>query len=121
VTGGTILAGCAAVAGYAAAAGLGAPAVLGRRWSRRSPRVAMCLWLALAVSWVAAVALAGLVLATPSWPASQGRPGIGHGPLPGGTTAAGAGLLLAVAVIAWASWHVARGPSGPCARGRHRR
>jgi len=109
VTGGTILASYAAVAGYATAAGLGAPAVLGRRWSRRSPRVAMCLWLALAVSWVAAVALAGLVLATPSWPASQGRPGIGHGPLPGGTTAAGAGLLLAVAVIAWASLHVARG------------
>ena len=109
MTGGTILASYAAVAGYATAAGLGAPAVLGRRWSRRSPRVAMCLWLALAVSWVAAVALAGLVLATPSWPASQGRPGIGHGPLPGGTTAAGAGLLLAVAVIAWASLHVARG------------
>jgi Zn-dependent protease with chaperone function len=109
VTGGAILAGSAAVAGYAAAAGLGAPAVLGRRWSRRSPRVAMCLWLALAVSWVAAVALAGLVLATPAWSASLGRPGIGHGPLPGGTMAAGAGLLLAVVVIAWASWHVARG------------
>ena len=109
MTGGTILVGYAAVAGYAAAAGLGAPAVLGRRWSRRSPRVAMCLWLALAVSWVAAVALAGLVLATPAWPASQRRPGIGHGPLPGGLTGAGAGLLLAVAVIAWASWHVARG------------
>jgi hypothetical protein len=108
VTGGTILAGYAAVAGYAAAAGLGAPAVLGRRWSRRSPRVAMCLWLAVAVSWVATVALAGLVLATPAWPASQRRPGMGHGPLPGGTTAAAAGLL-AVAVVAWACWHVARG------------
>ena len=108
MTGGTIVVGCAAVAGYAAAAGLGAPAVLGRRWSRRSPRVAMCLWLALAVSWVAAVALAGLVLATPAWPASQRRPGMEDGPLPGGTMAAAAGLL-AVAVIAWACWHVARG------------
>src|SRR5215471_7953885 len=99
MTGGTIVVGCAAVAGYAAAAGLGAPAVLGRRWSRRNPRVAMCLWLALAVSWVAAVALAGLVLATPAWPASQGQPGLGQGPLPGGTTATVAALLVAVAVI----------------------
>ena len=109
MTGGAILVGYAAVAGYAAAAGLGAPAVLGRRWSRRSPRVAMSLWLTLALSWVAAVALAGLVLAAPTWPASQDRAGIGQGPLPGGTTAAAAGLLLAVAVIAWACWHVARG------------
>jgi len=109
VTGGAILVGYAAVAGYAAAAGLGAPAVLGRRWSRRSPRVAMSLWLILALSWVAAVALAGLVLAAPTWPASQGRAGIGQGPLPGGRMVAAAGLLLAVAVIAWACWHVARG------------
>jgi hypothetical protein len=49
VTGGVIL------AAYALAAGYGAPAVLSRDWARRSPRIAIGLWLTVAVSWLAAV------------------------------------------------------------------
>ena len=52
MTGGVIL------AAYALAAGYGAPAVLSRDWARRSPRIAIGLWLTMAASWLAAVPLA---------------------------------------------------------------
>src|SRR5450755_2362852 len=76
--------GAVLLAAYAAAAGFLAPAALRRGWSVRAPRLAMALWLALPVSWVAAVALAVLAATAPfllSWP----------GPPPGGRPALLAG------------------------------
>lgn len=89
------------LAGYAATAGLFGPAVLRRRWALRSPRLAISLWLALALSWVIAVSLAALTLAVPftmSWPGPGGGMAAGRA-APGGTVAAAAGLLLAAAVV----------------------
>jgi Zn-dependent protease with chaperone function len=98
VTGGVIL------AAYALAVGAGAPAGLSRSWARRSPRIAIGLWLTLAASWLAAVPLAALALAVPlTWRAG--------GTVSGATAgrAAAAGMLLAGAVVLRASWHLARG------------
>lgn len=103
MTGGVIL------AAYALAAGYGAPAALSRDWARRSPRIAIGLWLTLTASWLAAVPLAALALAVPlTWQAAGGRAAV---TLTGtsGTPAAVTGILLAVAVVARASWHLARG------------
>jgi hypothetical protein len=58
---------------YAAAAGVLAPARLSGRWATRSPRLAICLWLVLPVSWVAAVATAILAAAAPSRLPGPGR------------------------------------------------
>jgi len=103
VTGGVIL------AAYALAAGYGAPAALSRDWARRSPRIAIGLWLTVAASWLAAVPLAALALAVPlMWQPPGGRAG-GTIAGTGGTPAAVAGMLLAVAVVVRASWHLARG------------
>src|SRR5437899_10581507 len=103
MTGGVIL------AAYAPAAGYGAPAVLSRDWARRSPRIAIGLWLTMAASWLAAVPLAALALAVPlTWQAPGGRVG-GTATGTGGTPAAVAGMLLATAVVVRASWHLARG------------
>lgn len=103
MTGGVIL------AAYAVAAGFGAPALLRRGWARRTPRIAITLWLMLTASWLAAVPLIMLTLAVPSfltWRASAGRVPSGT---PGGTPAAVAGTLLAAAVAGWAYWHLAHG------------
>ena len=43
---------------YAAAAAMLAPAMLRGTWAAHSPQLAMTLWLALPVSWVAAIVLA---------------------------------------------------------------
>lgn len=98
MTGGVIL------AAYALAAGYGAPAALSRNWARRSPRIAIGLWLTVAASWLAAVPLAALALAVPlTWQAGGTVSDARAGP------AAVAGILLAIAVIVRASWHLARG------------
>ncbi|MGH3284696.1 MAG: hypothetical protein ACRDPD_08445, partial [Streptosporangiaceae bacterium] len=108
MTGGVIL------AAYALAAGYGAPAALSRDWARRSPRIAIGLWLTLAASWLAAVPLAALALTVPlTWQAPGGGGGTFTGT--GRTPAAVAGMLLAIAVVVRASWHLARGLS----RARH--
>jgi Zn-dependent protease with chaperone function len=100
-------------AAYAAVAGLLAPAALRSGWAARSPRLAMSLWLVLPVSWVAAVVLAVLAATAPfalTWPGP--RPDGGHavlaGPVPGGTGAGVAGMLLAGAVVLRACWYLAR-------------
>ena len=106
MTGGVIL------AAYALAAGFGAPAALCRNWARRSPRLATGLWLTLGASWLTAIPLAGLTLATPlslTWQQSGSRSAGNLGGIPGGTPAAVAGLLLAAAVVLRASWHLASG------------
>jgi Zn-dependent protease with chaperone function len=104
VTGGVLL------AAYALAAGFGAPAALCRDWARRSPRIAIGLWIMLAASWLAAITLAGRTLIAPlAWPAASSRAAGNLVGLPGGTTAAVAGLLLTAAVVVRASWHLARG------------
>jgi Zn-dependent protease with chaperone function len=106
VTGGLLL------AAYALAAGFGAPAALCRNWARRSPRIAIGLWLTLAASWVAAVPLAGLTLLVPlslTWQASSGRVAGNPSGIPGGTSAAVAGMMLAAAIVLRASWHVVSG------------
>jgi len=106
VTGGVIL------AAYAVAAGFGAPAALCRNWARRSPRIAAGLWLTLAASWLAAITLAGLTLATPlslTWQKSGSRAAGNLSGTPGGTAAAVAGLLLAAAIVMQVSRHLARG------------
>jgi bla regulator protein blaR1 len=106
VTGGLIL------AAYALAAGFGAPAALCRNWTQRSARIATGLWITLAASWLAAITLAGLALATPpstTWQAAcSGTAGNLDG-IPGGPAAATAGMLLAGAVVAQTTWHLARG------------
>lgn len=106
MTGGVIL------AAYAVAAGFGAPAALCRNWARRSPRIAAGLWLTLAASWLAAITLAGLTLATPlslTWQKSGSRAAGNLSGTPGGTAAAVAGLLLAAAIVMQVSRHLARG------------
>ena len=99
------------LAAYAVAAGFGAPAPLGRPWSRRSPRLAIGLWLALLVSWIVSVVLAGLACVTPltlTWRGSRGQAAISLGGSPARIVAVLAGLLLVAAVIASACWHVGR-------------
>jgi Peptidase family M48 len=115
--------GAVLLAGYAAAAGFLAPAALRRGWAVRAPRLAMGLWLALAVSWVVAVMLVIVAAAAPlalSWPGSHPGRSLallpGHA-APGGTAAGAAGLLLAAAVVLWAGAWVANG----LARGRRQR
>jgi hypothetical protein len=106
VTGGVLL------AAYAVTAGFGAPAALCRSWARRSPRIAIGLWLTLAASWVAAVPLAALTLLTPvslTWQASGGRAAGNPGGIAGWMPAAVAAVMLAVAIILRASWHVVAG------------
>jgi Zn-dependent protease with chaperone function len=98
---------------YAAAAGVLAPALLGGPWAARSPRLALRLWLALPVSWVAAVVLAILAATAPvplSWP---GSPGGGWALLagrvaPGGRVIAAVGLVAATAVVLRAAGCIAR-------------
>jgi Zn-dependent protease with chaperone function len=106
VTGGVIL------AAYALAAGFGAPAALCRDWTQRSPRIATGLWITLAASWLAAITLAGLALAAPlsmTWQAAGSRAAADLDAIPGGPAAAAAGMLLAGAVVAQATRHLARG------------
>ncbi len=110
---------------YAAAAGVLAPAMLRGRWAAHSPRLAMTLWLVLPVSWVAAVVLAILAVASPfplAWPGPRaGKTGLLAGPpVPGGHAIAVAGLLLAGAVVLRAAgclaWELYR---GRCDRREH--
>jgi bla regulator protein blaR1 len=97
---------------YAAAAATLAPAALHGGWVTRSPRLAISLWLVLAVSWVIAVVMAVLAVAVPFllvWAGPQpGSGGLLGGPqLPGGGVVAAAGLALAVALVLWAGWCLA--------------
>lgn len=103
---------------YAAAAGVVAPALLRGPWAVRSPRLALRLWLAVPVSWVAAVVLA-IVAATAPVPLSwTGSPRAGGWVLPadrgadGGRVIAVAGLVAATAVVLRAAgcmaWEVHR-------------
>ena len=106
MTGGVIL------AAYALAAGFGAPAALCRNWTQRSPRIATGLWITLAASWLAAITLAGLALATPlsmTWHAAGSGAAGNLDLIPGGPAAATAGMLLAGAVVLQATRHLARG------------
>ena len=106
MTGGLIL------AAYALAAGFGAPAALCRNWTQRSPRIATGLWITLAASWLAAITLAGLALATPlsmTWQAAGSRAAGNLDGIPGGRAAAAAGMLLAGAVVVQATRHLACG------------
>ena len=105
-------------ASYAAVSGWLAPAVLRRSWAARSPRLAMRLWLALPLSWVAAAVLAILAATAPfllTW-RGNGMPVAGP-PLPGGRVIAVAGLLIAAAVAGRAGWCLA----GELIRGRRDR
>ena len=103
------------LAAYATAAGFGAPAALRWNWARRSPRIAIGLWLTLAASLLTAITLAGLALVTPlTWQAAGSRAARNLSGTPGMTPAAVAGMLLAAAVVLRTSWHLARG----LARGR---
>jgi Zn-dependent protease with chaperone function len=92
---------------YAGTAGWLAPLALRGRWAGRSPRLAITLWLALPVSWVTAVVMAILAVATPSLLAWAG-PGRGRAlaglPGPGQTLTAVAGLALAAAVLLRTGW-----------------
>ena len=100
------------LAAYAIVAGFGAPAALCRSWARRSPRIAISLWLTLAASWVAAVPLAALTLLTPAsltWQASGGRAAGNPAGMASWTPAAVAGIALAVAIVLRASWHLVTG------------
>ena len=103
--------GAVVLAAYVLAAGFGATIGLSRGWARRSPRMAMILWLALAASWLTAVALAGLAITVPlalTWQPG-GAQAASHLPgLPGSVAAAAVGLLAA-AVIVRAAWHIACG------------
>jgi len=100
------------LAAYAVTAGFGGPAAFCRSWARRSPRIAIGVWLTLAASWVAAVPLALLTLLTPAsltWQASGGRAAGYPGGIAGWTPAAVAAIMLAVAIVLRASWHVVTG------------
>jgi len=78
-------------------------------------RIAIGLWLTVAASWLAAVPLAALALAVPlTWQAGGTASGARAGP------AAVAGILLAIAVIVRASWHLARAHAAFLPHGRHR-
>jgi len=97
---------------YAAAAGMLAPAMLRGPWAARSPQLAMTLWLALPVSWVAAIVLAILAVTAPlplTWPESPrgGRVLLAGQAVPGGRVIAIAGLLVAAAVVLRAAGCVA--------------
>ncbi len=61
------------LAGYALAISFGAPVLLLRgRWSQRAPRLGIAVWLAACASVVLALGLAGLALAVPMVPISDG-------------------------------------------------
>lgn len=89
---------------YAGVAGMLAPPALRGRWARRSPRLAISLWLVVPVSWVAAVVMAVLTATEPfalSWPGpGQARAqALAGPPVPGGRMVAVAGLMLAAALV----------------------
>ena len=99
---------------YAAAAAIVAPPMLRGPWAARSPRLAISLWLALPVSWVAAVLLAILAATAPftlTWagsPRADGRLLLAGQAVPGGQAIAVAGLVLAAAVVLRAAGCVTR-------------
>jgi Zn-dependent protease with chaperone function len=98
---------------YAAAAGVLAPALLRGPWAARSPRLALGLWLAVPVSWVAAVVLAVLAAMAPvalSWSGSSGAgwAQLARSAAPGGRVIAVAGLVASAAVVLWAAGCMAR-------------
>ena len=87
--------GLAFLLGYAVLLGTVVPLALSRaRWVVRAPRLAIRLWQALSISWLAAIVLGGVVLMQP-WLhsiAGWGRPGI-DGLI---STAVGAALVVGV-------------------------
>ncbi len=121
----------AALLGYAGLLAAGAPALARAQWPDRAPRLAVAAWLALAGSAAASVMLGGLALVVPTVRVRADladlltacvmalRAQYAH---PGGAALAGAGAVLALAVIARVSWCAARMlAAGALARRRHRR
>src|SRR6266699_1332433 len=89
--------GAAVLAGYAAALGIAVPPILRRAgWVLCAPGVAIGVWLALSVSWLTAVVLAGLVLARPLL-ARLEPAWLAHG---AGMTSAGRGASAVLAATA---------------------
>lgn len=88
--------GLALLLGYAALLGWSAPAVLARaRWVLRAPHLAIGLWQALSISFLASLTLAGLLLASP---------GLAHrvsaaSRLPDGPVTTAVGAILAAAIV----------------------
>ncbi len=121
-----------ALLGYACLLLTGGAGLLARaRWPQRAPRLAIAAWLALIGSGVASVALGGLALVVPTVRVSSDlavllaacvmalRAQYAH---PGGAALAGAGTVLALAVIARVTWCVAGTlVRAGLARRRHRR
>jgi Zn-dependent protease with chaperone function len=98
---------------YAAAAGVLAPTLLRGPWATRSPGLAIGLWLAVSVSWVAAVMLAVLAATAPVQLTWLGSPGGGWALLAGQAAPAGrviavAGLVAAASVVLRAAGCVAQ-------------
>jgi Zn-dependent protease with chaperone function len=98
--------GAGLLACYAVVVGFPGPALLRRGWAVRAPRLAICLWLALALSWVVAAPLSVLAVVAPAWLSWTG-PGT-RGPAPGTTALAAPALVLAAAVVLWTAACVAR-------------
>ncbi|MGH3193295.1 MAG: M56 family metallopeptidase [Streptosporangiaceae bacterium] len=87
------------LAAYAVAAGFLAPSVLRRGWTARSPRLAMSLWLALALSAVIASVLAILAVTMPAWLTWGGSGQVAsHGGAAGWILPC-AGLVLTAAIV----------------------
>lgn len=99
---------------YALAGAYGAPRVLRRAsWPQRAPRLGIMVWLAVAVSVVSALVLAGLALAVPSVPVADGLSqwlhacamaltaayATPHGVILGATGTASAGFVVARVLV----------------------
>jgi beta-lactamase regulating signal transducer with metallopeptidase domain len=98
----------AALIGYALVLGVVAPIVLRRAaWVTRAPRLAIGMWLAFSVSWLLALALAGLAMAAP-WLQGSLAPGTVSRSSAAGEPMAVAGAVLTVGVVSMAGFAVAR-------------
>jgi Zn-dependent protease with chaperone function len=108
----------AALLGYAAALLMIIAPVLARAaWPQRAPRLAVAVWLALAGTAVVSVVFGGLALVVPTVRISAGLATLlatcvmalrAQYANPGGAALAGAGAVLALAVIIRVSWCTAR-------------
>ena len=101
---------------YAVAAGWRGPTALRRPWARRSPRLAMGLWLAAAVSWVLAAALAIVAVSVPHALTWSGPRSGGPGPasvhaMPGALVVMGLLAAASIVLVALLGWKLGR-PDG---------
>jgi Zn-dependent protease with chaperone function len=100
--------------GWAALLALAGPRLLARTsWAERAPRLGIIAWQSLAVSALAAVALAGLALVVPTMSVSAGLSDLlaacvmalrERYATPGGAAAGAVGAVLALAVLVRAAW-----------------